>query len=130
MTRRVKIACLVAAGVVGIGLVLSVATSRAPVDIGLKDAAVGGAGMRTEAEVVARFGPPGNYATATRDYEFFKVAGQWPPPGDRTSEWQDDYSIVLVYFYNDGRVAYWNRAKVRPPRPWHERIERFLRGMW
>lgn len=128
MTRRTKLACLVAAGVAGVGLIW--ATSPTPVDIGLKDATVGDEGLRTEAEVVARFGPPGDYATRKRDYEFFKVAGQWPPPGDRASDWRDDYSIVLVYFYNDGRVAYWNRAMVRPRPPWHERLERFLRGMW
>ncbi|VTT98036.1 unnamed protein product [Gemmataceae bacterium] len=128
MTRRTKIACLVAAGVVGIGLVLSVATSRAPVDIGLKDAAVGGAGMRTEAEVVARFGPPGDYATRKRYYEFVKMRG--PQDLCRDEGWYDDFASVVIYFHNDGTVACWHRAMVKPPPPWHERFERFLRGMW
>jgi hypothetical protein len=126
MTRRTKLACLVAAGVVGVGLIW--ATSRTPADIGLKDAAVGDPGLSTEAEVVARFGPPGNYATRKRDYEFCKMRGPRDPCRDEG--WYDDFAFVLINFHNDGTVACWHRAMVKPPPPWHERLERFLRGLW
>jgi len=126
MSRNTKIACLVAA-CVGVGLV-SFANFRKPVDIGLKDTQIGFDGpLRTEADVVARFGRPGNYATRTHDYEFFKISGMYPPPG-RREQWTDDFAIVEVYFADDGRVVGWGRALALPPKPWYERLWRDLRG--
>ncbi|MBA4189496.1 MAG: hypothetical protein C0467_16025 [Planctomycetaceae bacterium] len=92
------------------GLVLCLQDCRPPVDRGFKNASLGHA--KTEAEFVALLGPPGDYSTSRRTYEFFKVSDI---PEVREIEWKDDYAAVVAAFLGDGGpVAYWNRAKAVP----------------
>ncbi|MCE9562942.1 MAG: hypothetical protein K8U57_12940 [Planctomycetes bacterium] len=125
MLRRLQIALWVAVGLAAMVLVWTLTTSQRPVDLGLKDAERGWG--ETEAGVIARFGPPGSYASQPRDYEFFRVHGQWPPSGSvRSSRWYDDFATVEVFFTDDGRVAGWYRAKARPPLSMEERLRRWF----
>ena len=123
MRRRLQIALLVAVWLAGTVFVWRMVTSPQPVDIGLRDAVM--SGCETEASIIARFGPPGNYASQPREYEFFRISGQWPP-SNRCSQWSDDYAIVVVYFSDSGHYMAWNRANVRPPLSTLQRLERWF----
>jgi hypothetical protein len=81
---------------------------KPPVDRGYKDANL--SGLRTEAEVVARLGPPGEYATGRPSYVYFHSG---PFPTGRRVEWKDDFAMVVIYVIPsspDGFVTYWNVA--------------------
>jgi hypothetical protein len=92
------------------------------VDRGFKDADL--SNTRTEAEIAALLGPPGDYSTREQGYEGRLIG---PLPTGRRVEWKDDYALVEVYFSPDG---YLNSMSVLTPSPdrrsWFER----LRDLW
>ena len=125
MTKNRKIACLVAAGVVGVGLLLALGAPRPPVDRGFKNANLERA--RTEAEVVTRLGPPGDYRTRSTIYmsrfNALSTTG-------RQVVWLDDYASIVVYFQDpEGYKTYWYTGRALPPRVWHERMLDYLRDL-